>query len=693
MQSLHAAFYDGVSVDLEFHIDGEAHPLVLEYVLHNVTWSHGQTIRNIRSNRVGLMLNIMESWQPTPGSDQVAIFLEDDLEVSPFFFRFIRAVVQREDYRRDPNLFGIALYSPKTNELVRPIADFRPRFLTKDALYLMQLPCSWGAVYFPEHWGAFQTYARERVLFDASKGSKGLYVPPIPGISSNRWTRSWKRFFIEYAFLRGFYMVYPNFAGFVSFATTHQEFGEHTGGGKGLAQNAQVDGLRTPTRRTLDRVIVPLMSNQSALTSGIDFRSDSTTIASAIPSRNSLTLFNVYHRNVSGTATLKRASYAFAYVHRESLKNQISLSIGSGFCILDWQSTGSRNLLSSNSTESYLFFQPQSGLTNQLLAFQDAVALAQALNRTLVIPPVYSHAGERFAPHEVLDLESSFGKFVRYITLDQFRLIDDHAEGISIISRPLKNRFASVSLDLIEETFGLRKSIPIPTTPLTATQITMMFGGCLDRVLVFDNLFMATRWRNRDFVFPQMSSKALIGSIPVFNSLASNYAQELVSELQQISRSNSFSCMHLRRGDFQEYCQFIAESRQKKAWNPYKQSRFNSFSMDNCFPSLEDVSRTLIKSGLFPRNEVLFLSTNEKNETLLETTLGSSFKLVMAESLSSFESVPDILKGPVSQLVCQQARLFVGNEWSTFSRWISTRRPNKGQNFKVGFGRLRLSKR
>lgn len=49
----------------------------------------------------------------------------------------------------------------------------------------------------------------------------------MPGVRSNRWTRSWKRYFIELVFLRGYVMLYPNYAAHASLSTNHLEVGSH----------------------------------------------------------------------------------------------------------------------------------------------------------------------------------------------------------------------------------------------------------------------------------------------------------------------------------------------------------------------------------------------------------------------------------------------------------------------------------
>jgi hypothetical protein len=87
--------------------------------------------------------------------------------------------------------------------------------------YLSQVPCSWGAVYFPEHFQEFHDYLALRL----SEVSHDISEVIVPDIRSNRWKRSWKKYFNELVYLRGYVMLYPNYD--ISLATNHAEVGAH----------------------------------------------------------------------------------------------------------------------------------------------------------------------------------------------------------------------------------------------------------------------------------------------------------------------------------------------------------------------------------------------------------------------------------------------------------------------------------
>ena len=128
-------------------------------------------------------------------------------------------------------MFGISLYQQKQIELLpegrRPF-DAQGVFSSNslpypNTPYLSQIPCSWGAIYFPEHWKEFHDYLQIRF----SETWLPIQEMVVPHVRSNKWAKSWKRFFIELVFLRGYVMLYPNYDDFVSLSTNHLELGSH----------------------------------------------------------------------------------------------------------------------------------------------------------------------------------------------------------------------------------------------------------------------------------------------------------------------------------------------------------------------------------------------------------------------------------------------------------------------------------
>ena len=182
---------------------------------------------------------IVESFYPS-SADDYAVFLEDDIELSPLFYLWTKWTLLHYRYgkaiNRNPSMFGISLYTPRIQEMTfprRPI-DTEAMFEPRNTPFLFQLPCSWGAVYFPEHWKEFYHYLSGRLRYMLDVAENRTFFSPearknliVPNSRSNVWQSSWKKYFIELSMLRGYVMLYPNFQNQTSFSTNHLEPGEH----------------------------------------------------------------------------------------------------------------------------------------------------------------------------------------------------------------------------------------------------------------------------------------------------------------------------------------------------------------------------------------------------------------------------------------------------------------------------------
>jgi hypothetical protein len=175
---------------------------------------------------------ITEAWYPA-SNDSYGVFLEDDVELSPLFYGWLKYSILKYRYsagERSSRLFGVSLYQQKALELRpegrRPFDAhvlFDDLDLDPSTPYLSQVPCSWGAVYFPEVWREFHLYLALRL----SEMALGIADVVVPDARSNRWPRSWKKYFVELVYARGYLMLYPNYPAWRSFSTNHLEAGTH----------------------------------------------------------------------------------------------------------------------------------------------------------------------------------------------------------------------------------------------------------------------------------------------------------------------------------------------------------------------------------------------------------------------------------------------------------------------------------
>jgi hypothetical protein len=200
-------------------------------------WQHGNSRVKFRFQKAGLIGNVVEAWWPASDHEYGFLF-EDDIEASPYFYAWAKMAVLQ--YRYGPGnetdlarrMYGISLIQQKTNELDKERksqswtadAEIRGTRFADHSPYLSQVPSSWGELFFPEIWREYHKFIQMRHNKETYlKLEEGLVTPSVV---SDTWTTSWKRYLIELVFLRGYAMLYPNYADFQSLSTNHVELGE-----------------------------------------------------------------------------------------------------------------------------------------------------------------------------------------------------------------------------------------------------------------------------------------------------------------------------------------------------------------------------------------------------------------------------------------------------------------------------------
>lgn len=248
-KSLDTAQFFGDEVSLQISVEGSADEETLKLVREwtnpdseaGGNWQHGNSNVNFRFQEAGLMSNVLEAWWPS-SDHEYALFFEDDIEASPFFYAWAKWATLYYRYGPDlhspavKHMYGISLIQQKTSELnkrtgrilwdassiLREQTDIP---IDPSTPYLSQVPSSWGAVYFPEIWREFHDYIQIRYSEAYWPLESKKYIVS-PSVVSDGWKTSWKRFLIELVYLRGYTMLYPNYPDFASLSTNHVELGE-----------------------------------------------------------------------------------------------------------------------------------------------------------------------------------------------------------------------------------------------------------------------------------------------------------------------------------------------------------------------------------------------------------------------------------------------------------------------------------
>lgn len=88
---------------------------ILEF-LDRFRWKHGEKIVHYRTSNAGLQAQWLEAWWPI-SDDDFAFIVEDDLEVSKFYYRFLKGLIGKYYYGSsegfNPSIYGASLQRPR----------------------------------------------------------------------------------------------------------------------------------------------------------------------------------------------------------------------------------------------------------------------------------------------------------------------------------------------------------------------------------------------------------------------------------------------------------------------------------------------------------------------------------------------------------------------------------------------------
>ena len=116
LDSLNAAKYDGFPVAVDIYLDlnkqKEVHNATLS-IAKNFVFKHGPKEVHVRPRHVGVLGQWLQTWRvPRDNTAEIAVFVEDDITLSPYFARWLRRV--HDKYDSYPGVNGYALQGEST---------------------------------------------------------------------------------------------------------------------------------------------------------------------------------------------------------------------------------------------------------------------------------------------------------------------------------------------------------------------------------------------------------------------------------------------------------------------------------------------------------------------------------------------------------------------------------------------------
>ncbi|XP_022897980.1 uncharacterized protein LOC111411663 isoform X1 [Olea europaea var. sylvestris] len=142
--------YGSADLDQRLNLSKE----ILDFV-DGFEWKFGEKFVHYRTSNAGLQAQWLEAWWPSSDHEFAFFFVEDNLEVSPLYYRFLKAVIL--NYYYNASNFNNMIYGASLQ---------RPRFVpgkhgnkmhldSGTHLFLYQLVGTWGQLLFPKPWKEF----------------------------------------------------------------------------------------------------------------------------------------------------------------------------------------------------------------------------------------------------------------------------------------------------------------------------------------------------------------------------------------------------------------------------------------------------------------------------------------------------------------------------------------------------------
>ncbi|XP_052256493.1 uncharacterized protein LOC127861846 isoform X7 [Dreissena polymorpha] len=240
LDSISKAHFEGDSILLEVWIDKSRNGNVSHETLAtlgNFRFSSGECHIHVHKEHVGITGQWLHTWNPPRETPELAVIFEDDLTVSPYFYKYLKLVDRK--YGHSPNVSGYSLQGKS----IRHSSLVSDCCLEVDTKYPVFLYPTLGTSGFAPNrlpWIKFQDW-----LAEVKKNNQS--VPFVPKHKATRWYKSfiatnkadsmWEMEYLYYTWKNQQYTVYPNFQDHRGLTFNWYEDGLHsTGKGRGKTE-------------------------------------------------------------------------------------------------------------------------------------------------------------------------------------------------------------------------------------------------------------------------------------------------------------------------------------------------------------------------------------------------------------------------------------------------------------------------
>lgn len=237
LKSINNAEYYSDKIKLEVWVDiskeGKKDNATIN-TAYEFEFKHGSYDVHVREKHAGIYGQWLTSWKPVKQSAEVSVILEDDLTVSPYFYKYLKLVHRK--YDSHPEINGYALQGVSIKHHVHDMSTLEgpPGSL----VFLYPVLGTWGFSPVTDKWiGFLDWFYSLRNMSDVN--------PDIPNNIASEWYNMflkegkadtmWEIWHIYHAWQNNLYTLYSNFPGHAGLSNSHREAGLHYGSSAGAS--------------------------------------------------------------------------------------------------------------------------------------------------------------------------------------------------------------------------------------------------------------------------------------------------------------------------------------------------------------------------------------------------------------------------------------------------------------------------
>lgn len=239
-RSLEQAHFFGDRIDVDMWVDRNGTGQVVDaHFLDEISslgWAHGRKRVHVWKRNAGIRKQWIDTWFFSAGSSlekqlrERAVILEDDLSVSPFFYKWLR--LAHEAYKNNEDIVAYTLTRASLCPAHCEELNGGPGPEEVATQFLSPLVGSWGFSPKASHWIAFREWYYEVALREDTQ-------PYVEGLITTDWYRMfeaerredsmWTAFHIKYVDLHfgKMYVLYVKAPESTTLASNHKEKGLH----------------------------------------------------------------------------------------------------------------------------------------------------------------------------------------------------------------------------------------------------------------------------------------------------------------------------------------------------------------------------------------------------------------------------------------------------------------------------------